>query len=40
VKTLLVILLLALAGCSTPPNPAADIPVYRPTAPIHYPVPR
>lgn len=39
-KPLLLIAILALAGCATT-RPSADDPaVYRPAHPIHYPAPR
>jgi type IV pilus biogenesis protein CpaD/CtpE len=41
-KTLLCLALLLLAGCATPPAqpPRDTLPIYRPTQPIVYPLPR
>lgn len=38
-RSVLALLALALAGCSTAPAPDA-LPVYQPKQPIHYPIPK
>lgn len=41
-KTILVLFALSMVGCTTQPKPETGdrIPVYRPTQPISYPLPR